>query len=69
MHFGHVFPEVLPAFELSWTVAALEVPLVCVNHHVVLELVLVTQMLAANLQNSEVVELYNHFNFKGSTYY
>ena len=49
MHFGHVFPEVLPAFELSWTVATLEVPFVCVNHHVVLELVLVSQLLSANV--------------------
>ena len=57
MHFGHVFPEVLPALELSGTVAALEVPLVSVNHHVILELVLVPKLLPANGSRVDVNRL------------
>ena len=49
MDFGDVLPQVLPALELSGAVAALEVPLVGVNHHVILELVLVPQLLPADV--------------------
>ena len=49
MDFGNMFLEILPPLELGRAVAALEVPLVRVDHHVVLELVLVSQLLPADV--------------------
>ena len=62
MDFGNMFLEILPPLELGRAVAALEVPLVRVNHHVVLELVLVPQLLSTNVTGVDRGVLMNHFH-------
>ena len=62
MDFGNMFLEILPPLELGRAVATLEVPLVRVNHHVVLELVLVPQLLSTNVTGVDGGVLMNHFH-------
>jgi len=62
MDFGNMFLEILPPLELGRAVATLEVPLVRVNHHVVLELVLVPQLLSTNVTGVDRGVLMNHFH-------
>ena len=47
--FDYVLLEILPSFELDRAVAALEVLLVRMYHHMVLELILVPQDFATDL--------------------